>query len=208
MIINENITNALIAPQRTVKAKVELYKGSTLANTFSYDGAIQEINIDRVGAEGKFFGFGICQKAVIKLRDNERIINIAEGDKLKVYFAANDEYADTLPEYFVSQVQRNEVTNGLTITAHDAINNAANHTVAELNLDSSYTIKDFIVATRNLLNIPKAVVRNISSTLYNIEYPEGANFDGTETIRAALDALAEVLQAVYYMNEKGIIFER
>ena len=208
MITNEIISNALVAPTRKVQAKVELYSGSTLAQTFTYDGAIQEINIDRVGENGKFFGFGICQKLTLKLRDKDRQINIVKDDKLKVYFGLLNEYPDILPFFFVTEVKRDELTNALTITAYDAINNTANHTVAELGLSGSYSFRDFVVAIKNTLSMGGVYMRNISPEMYAIDYPQGANFDGTETIRAALDAVAATIGAIYYMNNKGIVFLR
>lgn len=209
MIKNETIQNALVAPIRKIEAKVELYKNSTLADTFTYNGAIQEINIDRVGEEGKFFGFGICQKLTLKLRDKQRTIAISKGDKLKPYFGMNEEYIDNLPEFIVSEAKRDEITNALTITAYDAINDAVNYTVAELELGGSYTMREFIVACKNLLGLPKIVVTNIDKEVYErLEFPQGANFDGTETIRAALDAIGDTLQAIYYMDNRGLIFKR
>ena len=53
---------AISASTRRVKAKVELYKGSTLVNTFTQEDAIKSIDIERVGEDSKFFGFGVLPK--------------------------------------------------------------------------------------------------------------------------------------------------
>lgn len=46
---------------RQFEARVELLNGSTILNTFTYDGALQSITIERAGDESCFFGFGICE---------------------------------------------------------------------------------------------------------------------------------------------------
>ena len=43
---------------RQFEARVELLNGSTILNTFTYDGALQSITIERAGDESCFFGFG------------------------------------------------------------------------------------------------------------------------------------------------------
>lgn len=132
-MISGDIT-ALRSPLRTIKAKVELYEGSTLVDTFLYTDALKEIDIERIGNEGKFFGFVICQKATIKLVDKDRAINITDANSFKIYFASGDgEYTKTHPTFYVDEVARDENTNELTITAYDALAEAINYTVDDVN---------------------------------------------------------------------------
>ena len=70
----------IMSPSRKVKAKVEFYKGSTLATTYSGDDNIIEVVIEQTGEQGKFFGFGICQSATVKLLDPNRTIDINQYD--------------------------------------------------------------------------------------------------------------------------------
>ena len=66
-------SNAVSAPSRSIKAKVELYNGSTLVSTFTQSDALKSIDIDRVGEDSKFFGVGITHKIVINLIDINRL---------------------------------------------------------------------------------------------------------------------------------------
>lgn len=138
------------ATARNIVAKVEL-NGST----FSHDGALQEFTVERVADPNKLFGFGICQKLDIKLRDKERAINVAKDQTANIAF--NDLY--TCPNFFVEEVQRDENNNNLTITAYDAIYKAAKHTTSELDLPESYTIGELATACGNALGTALKVNR-------------------------------------------------
>ena len=96
----EQFTNMINAISRIIRAKVSLYDGDTLLSTFSYDGALQSFNIERIGTENKFFGYGISQKLTLNLRDKERSINVVKGQVLEVFFGVNDEYVSTCPFFF------------------------------------------------------------------------------------------------------------
>ena len=69
---NENIKSMIDSPVRKITAKVELYEGSTLVDTFSHDGKLIDFTIERVIEEGKFFGFGICQHIKVNILDINR----------------------------------------------------------------------------------------------------------------------------------------
>ena len=64
------------SPVRNIRARVELYNGSTLLNTFKYTDMLKELTIERVGEQNKFFGFGVCQKANIKVLDKDTLREI------------------------------------------------------------------------------------------------------------------------------------
>ena len=66
--------SAISASVRKIKAKVELYNGSTLVATYTQADKVISFDIQRVGEDGKFFGFGICQKLTLKLLDKEHLI--------------------------------------------------------------------------------------------------------------------------------------
>ena len=55
---------------RNVKARVELYNGSTLVDTFKHTDRLIDFDIERAG-KGSFYGYGICQKLKLK----EKILN-------------------------------------------------------------------------------------------------------------------------------------
>jgi hypothetical protein len=188
----------LEAPARQINARVELFEGSTLLNTFTYDGALQNFTIDRIGEESKFFGYGICQKLTVKLRDRERAINIVKGQGLEVVFGVDCDYLYTCPIFFVDDVKRDENNNDLTITAYDAIYEASKHKVSELGLAEGYSILTFASTICGFLGMPIALIND--SGAFGTYYINGANFSGEESLRDALNAIAEATQTIYYMN--------
>ena len=205
MIANNQLLALINSPVRQITARVELYNGSTLAATYSYNDALVSIDVERAG-ESKFFGFGVCQKLNVKLRDINRSINITTANSLKVYF--NDLCA--FPVFYVTEVHRNENTNQLSITAYDAIYAAYKHTVDELTVATPYTIRQFANACGSLLGLTVNVVGvGSTETCFNTSYETGANFEGTETIREALNAIAEATQTVFYIDYTNkLVFKR
>ena len=211
---NANINTLLNSPVRKIGARVELLTGFALEETFNYNDKLKEITIDKVGEESKFFGFGVCQKANIKLIDKERKINVTTDNNFIVYLGAEHEsgYMDyafyTFPQFYVTEVHRDENTNELSITAYDLLYEAASHTAAELNLVAPYTLLDVANACADLLEIPFGTLIE-DTTPFLIPYENGANLEGTETIREVLDAIAEATQTIYFINgEDYLEFKR
>lgn len=198
----------LNSPARRIKARVELLDGSTLLNTFKYSDALQDFTVERVGESNKFFGFGICQKLTLKLRDRERAINVVKGNRLDVAFGVDGNYIYTCPIFFVDEVTRDENTNNLTIIAYDSIYEADKNTISKVGLPTSYTIKEIAYACAGYLGMPIKFI-NVDNYSLNLYYPNGANFDGNETIREVLNDIAEATQTIYYMDsEWNLVFKR
>jgi hypothetical protein len=203
MILNSTHRNMLVSPARSIAGKVELYEGSTLLNTFKHTDALSSFTISRAG-DKKFFGFGVCQEIEVKLVDRERAINITENQILKVSFVANNSTVSPTPRFYVSEVSRDENTNELTIKGYDIIHKAKSHTVAELNLVAPYTMGDVVSKIVGLLGVSFSY--NVKTReAFNMEYPTGANFDGAETLREVLDAIAEATQTIYYVNNSNAL---
>lgn len=201
-IASETLINAINSPLRTIQAKVEHHHSSTLVKTFFYNDDLQSINIERVGEDGKFFGFGICQKAKINIRDKNRAYDFNEGDKLYISFGVDSDYNTPLPFFYVSEVNRDENTNGLTITAYDAINAAAEHTIAEIDTSATLTYKELAKACCSLIG-----VNSVFTILPIFNEPiVSMNFNGDETIRSVLNAIAEATQTIYYMDPSCMRF--
>lgn len=197
------------SPVRNVRARVELYNGSTLISTFKYTDRLKSFTVERVG-EGKFFGFGICQRLNVKIIDKDRELDITTANTFNVAFGTNNSYIYPFPVFQVSEVHRDEATNELSITAYDVIYQATNHTVAELGLIPPYTLKGVAEACASLFGVSLGVV-NIpeEDNVFNTEYAEGANFEGTDNIREALNDIAEATQTIYYIdNNQQLIFKR
>ena len=204
MIITDNIFNDMFnSVAREFKGRVELLEGSTLLQVFKHDDALQGFTIEKAGDNTKFFGYGICQKATVKLRDKNRAIHIQKGQVLQIAHGVEEDYLYTYPALFVDEVVRDEITNDLTITAYDAIYKATNIRVKDLLLPQPHTLRTFIHAAAAMVGMP-ASFKNINSNLLNLEYSDYstvyANFSGEETLREALDDAAEVLGAIYYVN--------
>ena len=215
LTLSNTHTQKINSPVRSIFAKVELFNSSsTLVSTYNYNDALISYSIERVGDETKFFGYGVCQKINVKLRDVERSISITTDNYMKIAITSIDNSAENYvypyPIFYVSEVNRNENNNELSITAYDSLYKASSHTVSELNLTVPYTIGEFATACANLLGLSLNIV-NISDadTCFDTSYDKGANFDGTETIRDALNAVAEATQTIYYINnEEKLTFKR
>lgn len=202
MILNSTHRNALISPMRSITGKVELYNGSTILNTFNHNDALSSLTISRVGDNTKFFGFGVCQKIEVKLIDKQRAFDINTSQNLKVSFIANGSTVSPTPRFYVSEVRRDENTNELTVFGYDIIHQMKSHTVAELNLEAPYNMGNIVYKIIRMLGISYKYDLNATDA-FEMEYPEGANFDGTETFKEVLDAIAEATQTIYYINNSN-----
>ena len=191
------------SPVRSIKAKVEHKKGSTLLNTFTQNDRLQQIEIQRVAADGKFFGMVICQRMNVKLVDVHRELTVSANDTFSITIG------DVLfPTFTVTEVNRDEKTNQLSITGYDAIDKSTALTVADLAITAPYTLNKFSQAIGTAIGaVGVRVVGAGDSFLTN--YPTGANFEGTETVREALNALAEATQTIAFMdNANKLVFKR
>lgn len=211
---NTNIVNMINSPVRKIAARVELYEGSTLVDTFTYDGKLMSLTIERISEGGKFFGFGICQHVEVKILDVEREVDyITKSHSIKIAYGVNNDYTYPHPTFYITQSRRDENTNELTIYGYDLIYPAATHYTSELIYDIPYTLLDFAEACGNLLNANGVLTQRIgaSETCFGISYDEGnlANLEGTESIRDVLDDIAEATQTIYFVNnEDKLVFKR
>lgn len=203
------IESMINAPARQIRARVELYNGSTLSHIFSYEDALKDFTVERTGDESKFFGFGVCQKLSLKVIDIYRQLEITTANTLDVDFGVDNEYIYTLPFFKVTEVHRDENTNELSITAYDALYKAKDHKVAELELpERELTIYDYAVACARLLGVPLKL-EGVQNTIFMLSCVPYANFEGTESVRDALNAIAEATQTIYYINsEWELVFKR
>lgn len=212
-MINNEITNLHFInnrPVRTVKASVALNAGATLVSSFDYDGDLKSFTFDRVGDNSKFFGYGVCQKLNVKVRDVNEIYEPSTANNMRVRMAIEDAaYQIVGPTFYVSEVWRDEKTNELSITAYDKLYDAAKKTVAELTLPANYDIRGFTDVVVAALGYNGWDMVGGEDNAFNLYYIEGANFDGAENLREALDMIAEATQTIYYLDENDkLIFKR
>ena len=169
---------------------------------------MKSFSIERIGEDGKFFGFGVCQKLQVILADKERAINIVKGNYLEVEFGVGSEYMYPYPLFRVEDVKRNENNNDITVIAYDPIYDSARHKVSDLPIGNYYTIGEFAIACASLMGLPLKIDPTAESAFSTL-YAAGANFDGSETIREALNAIAEATQTIYFINhEWELTFKR
>lgn len=214
MLINQNALSQLNSDVRQITARAYVYEGTSTKYTFKASDNLQSFTVERIG-QGKFFGYGICQKINMKVRDVNRQFSVTTANQISLIWDVLVNGKNTslfaYPRFKVSEVHRDENTNALSITAYDALYEATKHNVSELTLTDSYTIKGFIASCAALLGLSGYSIRGVGEdeTCFDTSYAAGANFEGTETIREALDAVAEVTQTVYFItSERKICFRR
>lgn len=176
-------------PLRQIVCRVEAQ--ASIPYTFTSNTDLISVQVDRQG-ENKFFGFGISQKATINIRDKNRVYALANGDSFNVFF---NEVA-ALPRFIATEVKRNENNNELTITAQDALHKATAHKVSELDIQA-YTLQEFVEACAAMLGVGVSLRTQADFSRY---YEDGANFSGNETLRDALDDVAEITHSIYYID--------
>ena len=176
---------------------------------YSYQDALKEIVIDRTGENGKFFGFGVCQKLTVNLLDKERSITTSPASAFIPYlgFGEGEYTRSTFPMFYVDETKRDENTGELSVTAYDTVKLMEQHEVSNLGL-SSYTIMSLLQAIAGYFCLTLEIVGVDNFTSFNTDYPEGANLEGTESMREVLNRIAEVTQTIYYIDNSKLIFKR
>lgn len=202
------------SPIRHIAAGVELY--STPAGSFEtiFVGTnnLVSFTVERIGENNKFFGFGISHKADIKLLYDSRP---QAGKEVKIYFQGTspDEWIEPedlypYPPLKIEEIKKDENTGELTLTAYDKLHAATAHTIAEVDLPSSYVLGEIASICADFLGL-NMDFRGNDGDIWATEYPTGANLEGSETIREVLDAIAEATQTIYYVDDKdNLIFKR
>lgn len=207
----ETIINEISSPVRDIHARVELYEGSTLIEVCNCHDRLVKFNIERIGDESKFFGFGICQRLNVHFIDKDRTLNISTANTMKVaYRIGENELVYPYPTFHVSEVNRDETTNELSVTAYDLMYPDSAHLVSDIELPASYNLLYFASAASVTLKAAGVKFANMSSIDgFMLNMPEGGNFDGSETVREALNDLAEATQTIYYIdNDNWLVFKR
>lgn len=214
--VNTDVINAISSPVRKIEARVELFEGSTLVNEFKHTGKLISFDIDRVGDESKFFGFGVSQKINIKLIDKDRELSITTANYFRVVFTINGEDLTAYPNFYVTEVHRDENTNELSITAYDALKDIDKLNASNIFIDNwDLSIRGYMSASADALGlvvrdeegaiVEDGVACNAEGEYTSLVYAEAAevNIEGTETLRDILNALAEVSHSIYYIDSNN-----
>lgn len=217
--VSNNYKTAIDAKTRRIKAKVDLFEGSTLVNTFTQNDDLKSITIERTGEDSKFFGFGVSHKVNIKLRDINRVINISTANAFKIYIGVeingSVEYV-SFPTMHVTEVNRAENTNELSITAYDVLNDAKTAILSDLTIETPYTIQDVANAAADALGASGVSIINEANSRLEIELPSLSgetwtsngitftrNADGTLTLNGTNDGVNNSAYYLYNENAGG-----
>ena len=166
---------------------------------------IKSLAITREGEMGKFFGFGVCQKLVAKLVGYNGIINDSSYFS-NVGFRTTGDYIGAFPLFFIETIERDENTNEIAVTAYDALYRASAITLA---ITPPYKIIDVALACADALAITNIKIIDVNDDSFNLDFPNGANLDGTESVRELLDGIAQTTQTIYYLNADNVlVFKR
>lgn len=209
-MINSNIPN--FSSMSMVKAKVDLYKGSTLTETCTCGNVLSDFTVTREGDNSKFFGFGICHKLDVNLIDLYRVLTT---EKINIGHTAEiglgdggDVWDAPYPTFYITEVKRDEKSNTITATAYDKLYWAGEYLFKDLELTAPYTLMQVAQAIATKLGLTLSIA-SAASSAFTLSYDEGANVDGTETLRMVLNWLAEATQTVYYVNNLNrLVFKR
>lgn len=178
----------------------------TKVATFTHKDKIKSITIQRTGEVNKFFGFGIVGKMNLKLIDPNREIVITTNN----YFNISFENVYDLPYYIVTEVHRDDVTNELSVTGYDLLYFLSAQKAKPSDISAPYTIKDLVSANLTCSNhkLNDLILGNLKvnnsingGVNWDVELPEGANFDDSYTSRDILNAAAEVTGSIYYVGK-------
>lgn len=215
--VSQQFKEAMVAPVREFKAEADVHINPKQVGeevTFSHEDYIKTIEIQRVGDNSKFFGFGICQRLNMHIVDMEDSHAPIAGTTIKVRLGVVLEDGTTeyisYPAFTITERNRIEDEGELSITGYDKLNDASLHLITELFLEPPYTIKTVVERIATVLGLGIAFV-NVAEDDYafNLSYSEGGNFEGTENLRDVLNASAEATQTIYYIDEnENLTFKR
>lgn len=215
--VSQKFKEAMVAPVREFKAQADVHINQSQVGevtTFSHEDYIKTIEIQRVGDNSKFFGFGICQRLNMHIVDMEDSHAPIAGTTIKVRLGVVLEDGTTeyisYPAFTITERNRIEDEGELSITAYDKLNDASIHLINELYLEPPYTIKTVVERAATVLGLGIAYV-NIPADdfAFNLSYADGGNFEGTENLRDVLNAAAEATQTIYYIDEnENLTFKR
>lgn len=199
-----NAAGVINSPVRTIEVFVNVYENGTVIHTFTHNDRIIKFNIQRTAKEGRFFGFGFCQRLNLHLIDTNKELELTTACELEVGYNIAGEVIKPYPNFKVSECRRDEKTNELSITGYDAIYNT--YTVADVVLTFPATVADYATLAAQLMGLTVVLPESESVSL---SYEEGANYAGTESLRDLLDDIAEITQSIFYINSnKELVFKQ
>lgn len=203
---NENVIEMLNSPRRQIGGRVLIKQGST-ETVINHTDNLKKFVVDRVGENGKFFGYGVTHKATIELLDINRDFYVDADTVLELSYIIDGEEVSTYPPFYVepTETKRDEKTNTLTIVAYDILHTATAHTFAEVGRSDYDTLWDIAYFCGDLLRAYDTALDCPYNMVFDEVLGETVNAEGTETIREILDDIAEATQSIYYVDNTNTI---
>ena len=191
-----------------VKARVDFYNGSTLAQTCYCRDYLEDFELTREGDNSKFFGFGVCHRFNFNLVDLDRNLDVAKDYTVELGLGDGTIWDAPYPTFYITELKRDEKTNTITATSYDRLYWASEYLFKDLGLSTPYTIWEVISKIAAKLGITLNIPAELETDFLR-EYPEGANLEGVEDLRSILNWIAEVTQTVYFVNwQNKLTFKR
>lgn len=200
-MIASNINN-FSSSTTSIKAKVDIFKGNTLVTTCTCSDFLEDFSVSRVGDLSKFFGFGICHKINTNLIDLHRALNLTKNNTLECKLGDGETWDNPFPVFYIDELDRDEDSNTITVTAYDRLYLATSHTISDLGLIPPYNLRSLAQAIANLLQVG---IELDPLADWSLDYSEGGNFSGNETLRDLLDDIAEATQTIYFLDGNEIL---
>ena len=195
-------------PVRKLNAVIKQRKGTTVYNT--YQEYLISFEVQRVAENNKFFGMVICNRLNAKFRKGVGIATLkTEGRHLQIFIKDDvSEYEAFFPRFYINEIRVDENTGDISVFAYDWIKKTEDKTVADLSLTKPYTVQQFLNSIATLFGATIEYV-GIDENLLSLSYTNGANLEGTETIKDCLGQIAELLGAICYINyENHMVFRK
>jgi len=158
--VSSEFKQAMVAPVRTFGCEVEVRqneKDLSEITILTDEDSVKSIEIQRVGDNSKFYGYGICQRLNLKLVDLLDELHPVVNSPVMVrigILTSNGviEYVNWCT-FYITERHRSEDEGQISITAYDKIEEASKHTVSELSITPPYTIKEFAQAIATYLGL-------------------------------------------------------
>ena len=229
-LVSNAFKEAMVNPYRVIKASLKLSNGAV----YTEQDAIKSLDVQRIGDSSKFYGFGVCHRLNVKLVDLPNIIEPDTDSAMKLELGielpnGTIEYV-SFPTFYLRQKNREEEEEITSLTAYDGLYAASGKQMIDVSFPAAYTLENFITIIANHLGFTGVVKENIpyndSALLLGYGDITAAiaednvvgtdtennglpNFDGSESLRYALDTAAEAATCIYYVNgEDKLVLKR
>ena len=208
MIIS-NIPN--LSSMSTVKAKVDLYNGSTLVKTCTCGDVLSDFTVTRDGDNSKFFGFGICHKLDVNFIDfKKELLSVTVGNTAEIGLGDGTLWDAPYPTFYIQELQRDEKASTIKATAYDKLYEAGEYLFEDLGLVTPYCFVDIAQAVATKLGLTLNIDTSIYSA-FRLSCLTDPNLDegSTRDLRSVLNWIAEATQSIYFVNYRNeLVFKR